>query len=184
MKRYLENEIKNFKSVSEPKNIGNVLEVSDGIATVSGLSEIMSMEVVEFESGVKGVALNLEEDQVGIMVLGDYKKIRSGEVVIPALMGLEKKKKIKEVEEESAPFEAQQENKIRKALEENPEFATHCYECIHFNPDLLHCSKKLSKKISYQRIKEITINGKTYCLYHENSHEDTKTRRKKTSVRP
>ena len=86
---------------------------------------------------------------------------------IPALIGLEKKKKIKAIEEEAVLFDAQREKEIRKILEENPQFATHCYECIHFNPDLLHCARKLSKKISYQRVKEITINGKNYCLYWE-----------------
>jgi hypothetical protein len=79
------------------------------------------------------------------------------------------KSQIKTSEEDAAAFEPIREEQIRHILEENPSFTTHCYECIHFNPDLKHCSKNLSQDISQQRIKEIKIKGKYYCLYWQES---------------
>ncbi len=61
--------------------MGQVLEVGDGIARVYGLSGLMSGEMVTFENGVKGIALNLEESSVGVMVLGDYTRIEEGDTV-------------------------------------------------------------------------------------------------------
>ena len=61
--------------------MGQVLEVGDGIARVYGLSGLMAGEMVAFENGVKGIALNLEESSVGVMVLGDYTRIEEGDTV-------------------------------------------------------------------------------------------------------
>ncbi len=58
-----------------------MLEVGDGIARIYGLSGVMAGEMVEFENGVRGLALNLEESSVGVIILGDYKSIHEGETV-------------------------------------------------------------------------------------------------------
>ena len=87
----LKEQIANFKSEATRQLVGKVVEVSDGIARISGLSEVMSSEMVEFvpsdgsaksgEAPVYGVVLNLEEDRVGAMILGDYKKLKEGDEV-------------------------------------------------------------------------------------------------------
>lgn len=60
---------------------GNVLEIADGVAKISGLTQLEYSEMVEFENGVQGVAINLEEDQVGAIILGDYLGIKEGDQV-------------------------------------------------------------------------------------------------------
>ena len=60
---------------------GNVISVGDGIARVFGLNKVQAGEMVEFSSGVKGMALNLETDNVGIVVLGNDRDIQEGDVV-------------------------------------------------------------------------------------------------------
>ena len=77
----LKNEIANFTKSAKTEHVGIVTEVFDGIVRVSGLSDIKSSEMVTFPSGVTGVALNLEEDFVGIIVLGEYSKIKEGDEV-------------------------------------------------------------------------------------------------------
>src|SRR3989344_8183417 len=77
----LRKEIENFKAVLKVEKTGNVLEVCDGIAKVSGLSDIKSSEMVTFPNSETGVALNLEEDVVGVIILGDFSKIKEGDVV-------------------------------------------------------------------------------------------------------
>jgi hypothetical protein len=81
-------------------------------------------------------------------------------------------KKIKAVEEHAALFEPKREEEIWKLYEENPEFATHCFECIYFNPDKKHCSRKLSDDITQQRVKEIRIGNRQFCLYWEKSDSE------------
>jgi hypothetical protein len=76
-----------------------------------------------------------------------------------------KEEKIKTVEEEAPLFEAEREEEIRRILQENPQFTTHCYQCIHFNDHLRHCAKTLSEDIAYKRVKEVRINNRKYCLY-------------------
>jgi F-type H+-transporting ATPase subunit alpha len=63
------------------EEVGTVLEVGDGIARVHGLERVMAQEMVEFESGAYGLAFNLEEDSVGVVVLGDYLGIKEGDQV-------------------------------------------------------------------------------------------------------
>ncbi len=77
----LEREIKGFQSEVVRSEVGRVLEVGDGIARVHGLAGVMNGEMVSFADGVKGLAFNLEESSVGVIVLGDYTKIREGETV-------------------------------------------------------------------------------------------------------
>lgn len=77
----LRKQIENFKTETETEKVGTVIEVGDGVARVTGLSDLMASEMVEFPSGQIGVALNLEEDLVGIMVLGSYLGIKEGDQV-------------------------------------------------------------------------------------------------------
>jgi F-type H+/Na+-transporting ATPase subunit alpha len=78
----LQTEISHYRSKLEAKEIGRVLEVGDGIARVYGLSGVMATEMVEFtRTGAKGVAFNLEENSVGIIILGDYLQITEGDEV-------------------------------------------------------------------------------------------------------
>jgi F-type H+-transporting ATPase subunit alpha len=74
-------EIEQFSPEITRTEVGHVLEVGDGIARVYGLSGVMAGEMVEFESGVKGMALNLEESSVGVMILGDYTTVEEGDSV-------------------------------------------------------------------------------------------------------
>ena len=77
----LKNKISNFGSEPEVYEYGTVLSIADGIAKVSGLTKCRASEMVTFDSGATGIALNLEEDTVGVIVLGDFSKIREGETV-------------------------------------------------------------------------------------------------------
>lgn len=77
----LKREIENFSAQIKVEKVGKVLEVFDGIAKVSGLSDLKSSEMVTFSSGGTGVALNLEEDVVGVIILGDFSKIKEGDEV-------------------------------------------------------------------------------------------------------
>src|ERR671918_227637 len=74
-------QIQSFDVDLHVDEVGTVLEVGDGIARVHGLEKAMASEMVEFENGAFGLALNLEEDSVGIVILGDYFDIREGQTV-------------------------------------------------------------------------------------------------------
>ena len=77
----LKEQIEKFGAEATSTNVGTVVDAGDGIARIHGLSNVMASELVEFPSGVFGLALNLEEDNVGVMVLGDYSEIREGDEV-------------------------------------------------------------------------------------------------------
>ncbi|MFZ2150379.1 MAG: F0F1 ATP synthase subunit alpha [Minisyncoccia bacterium] len=77
----LKREIENFSAQVKVEKVGKVLEVFDGIAKVSGLSDIKSSEMVTFPNGSTGVALNLEEDLVGVIIFGDFANIKEGDEV-------------------------------------------------------------------------------------------------------
>ena len=77
----LREQIENFGQQLTVTNVGTVVEIGDGIATVYGLSQVMASELVEFENGVRGLALNLGEDSVGVIIMGDYTAIEEGQVV-------------------------------------------------------------------------------------------------------
>jgi F-type H+-transporting ATPase subunit alpha len=79
--KILKEQIKNFGDKAEISEIGKVLSVGDGIARVFGLDNVQAGEMVEFEDGSKGMALNLESDNVGIVVFGDDRKIKEGSTV-------------------------------------------------------------------------------------------------------
>lgn len=77
----LKKQITQVNMETHREKVGTVLEVRDGVVRMDGLSDVMASEMVEFADGTVGVALNLEEDQVGAMVLGDYKGIKEGDEV-------------------------------------------------------------------------------------------------------
>ena len=77
----LKEQIKNFGQEAEVSEVGQVLSVGDGIARVYGLDNVQAGEMVEFESGVKGMALNLETDNVGIVIFGADREIKEGQTV-------------------------------------------------------------------------------------------------------
>jgi len=79
--RVIEERIKSIEISADLKETGTVIQVGDGIARAYGLRNVMASELVKFESGSYGLAFNLEEDNVGIVILGDYKKIKEGELV-------------------------------------------------------------------------------------------------------
>jgi F-type H+-transporting ATPase subunit alpha len=77
----LKREIENFSAEIKIEKVGKVLQIFDGIAKVSGLSKIKSSEMVIFPNGEIGVALNLEEDSIGVIILDDFSKIKEGDEV-------------------------------------------------------------------------------------------------------
>jgi F-type H+/Na+-transporting ATPase subunit alpha len=79
--RLLRGEIEHYDKAVSVSETGSVISVGDGIARVYGLENVMAGEMVEFPHGVTGIALNLEEDQVGTVLLGEYQEIREGDEV-------------------------------------------------------------------------------------------------------
>ena len=77
----LKEQIRGFDQKSEVSEIGQVLSVGDGIARIYGLDNVQAGEMVEFPGGVRGMALNLEEDNVGVVVFGSDRNIREGDTV-------------------------------------------------------------------------------------------------------
>src|ERR1700674_4066259 len=77
----LKEQIKNFGKEAEVSEIGRVLSVGDGIARVYGLDQVQAGEMVEFPGGIRGMALNLEVDNVGVVIFGDDRVIREGGTV-------------------------------------------------------------------------------------------------------
>ena len=74
-------QLQNMSNKVQFEEIGKVLQVSDGVAHVYGLDKVQSNELVEFENGTMGVVLNLEEDNVGVVLLGPTEGIKEGETV-------------------------------------------------------------------------------------------------------
>ena len=77
----LRQEIENYDGVVDVSETGSVISVGDGIARIHGLEKVMSGELIEFPHGVSGIAMNLEEDQVGAVLLGDFTEIKEGDEV-------------------------------------------------------------------------------------------------------
>ncbi|MDB4925639.1 F0F1 ATP synthase subunit alpha [Mucilaginibacter sp.] len=77
----LRQQLAGFKSESELEEVGTVLQVGDGIARVYGLTKVQSGELVEFDNGLQGIVLNLEEDNVGVVLLGQSDEIKEGDTV-------------------------------------------------------------------------------------------------------
>src|SRR5215467_7602430 len=77
----LKREIQNFGAEAQVSEVGEVLSVGDGIARVHGLDNVQAGEMVEFPGGIKGMALNLETDNVGIVIFGEDRDIKEGDTV-------------------------------------------------------------------------------------------------------
>jgi F-type H+-transporting ATPase subunit alpha len=77
----LRQQLAGFKSATELEEVGTVLQVGDGIARIYGLTKVQSGELIEFENGLKGIVLNLEEDNVGAVTLGSSNNIKEGDTV-------------------------------------------------------------------------------------------------------
>jgi F-type H+-transporting ATPase subunit alpha len=77
----IEQEIAKLETATIKKNTGNIVMVGDGVAKVDGLSEVMYNEMIEFPGGLTGIALNLEEEEVGCVVLGDTSHLKEGDEV-------------------------------------------------------------------------------------------------------
>ena len=77
----LRQQLSNFNVSADLEEVGTVLQVGDGIARVYGLNNVRSGELVEFENGVRAIALNLEEDNVGVVLMGDWDDIKEGSKV-------------------------------------------------------------------------------------------------------
>ncbi|NOQ80197.1 MAG: F0F1 ATP synthase subunit alpha, partial [Gammaproteobacteria bacterium] len=77
----IKSRIENFDAKTEANTEGTVVSLSDGIALIHGLSDVMSGEMIEFPGNIYGMALNLERDSVGAVILGDYKHISEGDKV-------------------------------------------------------------------------------------------------------
>ena len=77
----LKSQIENFDTAAIETNVGTVIGAGDGIARIHGLGQCMASELVEFANGVRGLALNLEEETVGAIVLGDFTEIKEGDEV-------------------------------------------------------------------------------------------------------
>lgn len=74
----LQKQIDSFKPTMGVSDVGTVIEAGDGIARVRGLADVRSQELVQFENGVKGIAFNLERDNVGVIIMGDYAGVEEG----------------------------------------------------------------------------------------------------------
>ena len=77
----LKDQIKNFGQEAEVSEVGQVLSVGDGIARVYGLDNVQAGEMVEFPGGIRGMALNLEADNVGVVIFGSDREIKEGDTV-------------------------------------------------------------------------------------------------------
>src|SRR6188474_1499330 len=79
--RVIRHQIANFEADAEVSEVGTVLSVGDGIARIHGLDNVQAGEMVEFANGIKGMALNLEADNVGVVIFGSDAEIREGSTV-------------------------------------------------------------------------------------------------------
>src|SRR6185436_3541656 len=77
----IEAQIAGAKTSVAKQNVGSVREVSDGVAKIEGLTDAMLNEMLDFGNGVTGIALNLEETEVGAIILGDYTSVKEGQEV-------------------------------------------------------------------------------------------------------
>ncbi len=81
IKSIIKKEIEAYKSALDVSEVGTVIQVGDGIARIHGLENAMSAEMLEFENGIQGMVLNLEEDSIGVAILGNYLEIQEGNSV-------------------------------------------------------------------------------------------------------
>src|ERR1043166_2614748 len=77
----IEKQISSAKATTTKQNVGIVREIGDGVAKIEGLTDVMLNEMIDFGDGVTGLALNLEETEVGAIILGDYTGVKEGQEV-------------------------------------------------------------------------------------------------------
>src|SRR5437764_7276942 len=77
----IEAKISGVKTAAAKQNVGIVREIGDGVAKIEGLTDAMLNEMIDFGNGVTGLALNLEETEVGAIILGDYTSVKEGQEV-------------------------------------------------------------------------------------------------------
>ena len=75
----IEKQIDKAKFSTTAKNVGNIIEIGDGVTRISGLSDVSASEIVKFPNDISGLALNLEEDSVGVIIFGDWTKLKEGD---------------------------------------------------------------------------------------------------------
>jgi F-type H+-transporting ATPase subunit alpha len=74
----LQKQIESFEPTVGLSDVGTVMDAGDGIARVRGLADVRSQELVQFANGVIGIAFNLEKDNVGVIIMGDYAEVEEG----------------------------------------------------------------------------------------------------------
>src|SRR5216110_1868368 len=79
--KLIREQIENYESKLAVDEVGTVISLGDGIARIYGLDKVMAGELIDFGHGVSGIAMNLEEDQVGAVLMGEYQHIREGDEV-------------------------------------------------------------------------------------------------------
>src|SRR5215813_917712 len=79
--KLIRDQIENYESKVSVDEVGTIISLGDGIARLHGLDKVMAGELLEFPHGLTGLAMNLEEDQVGAVLLGDYTEVREGDEV-------------------------------------------------------------------------------------------------------
>src|SRR5688572_32721461 len=79
--KIIRSQIENFESKISVAEVGTVISLGDGIARIHGLEKVMAGELLEFPHKVAGIAMNLEEDQVGAVLMGEYAEIKEGDEV-------------------------------------------------------------------------------------------------------
>jgi F-type H+-transporting ATPase subunit alpha len=76
--KLIREQIENYEGVVEVAEVGSIISLGDGIARLHGLEKVMAGEMLEFPHDVAGIAMNLEEDQVGAVLLGEYSELKEG----------------------------------------------------------------------------------------------------------
>src|SRR6478672_459497 len=79
--KLIRDQIENYESKVSVDEVGTIISLGDGIARIHGLDKVMAGELLQFGHGVSGLAMNLEEDQVGAVLLGDYTEVKEGDEV-------------------------------------------------------------------------------------------------------
>jgi len=79
--KLIREQIENYETVVEVAETGSIISLGDGIARLHGLEKVMAGEMLEFPHNVAGIAMNLEEDQVGAVLLGEYQELKEGDEV-------------------------------------------------------------------------------------------------------
>src|SRR5947209_4849464 len=77
----LEDRVASYKKEAQHEHVGTVVQIGDGVAKIRGLSKVGASEMIDFGKGLFGVALNLEEDEVGAVILGDFSSVKEGDTV-------------------------------------------------------------------------------------------------------